>query len=1126
MTEYNVGSITAKMKAEASGWSTTVEKMIRDADKLEARFKALGGIGMALAAGATMFVGAGIKQNATIERLSVSYRVLLKDAEAANAAMAYVRKLADTSPYQMEETLDAGRAMLAYGLDLKTYMTDAMNLAAAMGVQLNDVVRALGRIKSGDFGEAFERLRDFGISRELLEGKGLVFDRSGSYQGSVEQALTAIQAIIRERFGGMVQEQSETWNGLISTIGDKLKSLNADAVADTFAALKGPVAGLRDWLEGLDGTTAKLVGGIVQLLGVTGALTATIAAWTLWGAKVKEALSGIGLAAKALVANPWFQLAAAILATVAAVKAYQNATSGANLAAQAQKARENTSALNAMVDAYKKNSTALKGTNPDTQKYTDLLKDNKTLMEQLAQLYPGIVEQRDNEGKVIAINIGLLEREITLQNRLMEAKTKAAREKLQQEIADLSGYTTKLFGPGLKQAIEQRDYWAMIWREIQSGELKEGNVTWQMYKKTGHDPAKAEKELIRWGDLVDKIQKQIAEKQATINSLYTPISLDVETTTKTKDDPEQLAKDRKAALQQMTIDYLVATKRQEEAEKQEVRNKYQRLMEQNKWTLESEVDVAGEKMTIRQAMDAELTAIHDKHEAERKAITQQVQDEIDQINAKTTEQKIALLDAEKQRMIEDGADAVVAEEWFRLQREAVLNEQAKKEQAIAENLQRALIEARQEGLEAELALMELDKAKEVTDAMESIENAELRAQVLADIEEKYRLLREAAIKRHNDEITTYMADLQRDILQLQEEGLQKELELLKFDRAQEEARARETIKDETALQEALAKIAEKYRLKENEIRVRYARETAETQANIELAELEYQHQYKLISDEEYYSRRIELAKANAERMMQEHGAESEEYKKALSEITLAEYESIIAREGLEKELTRVTLEEVQARLQAQLLSGTLSKEQADATVAALALIHGKLEDITKEETEQAEQNLKTLQSTIQSGLATILKDFAHGEKSIVEIWEDMLNRMLDSFIDFISKLAAEKLATWVLSVIPGLSLKGGGIVPSGLAVASAAGGMLTGSFSGGIPAILHEKEMVLPRNISEFILDTMAQIGGGAQGPQAIIQISAVDGPSVQRMLYEQRDTIAGILAQAWKRNSPIRRGG
>jgi len=1107
LAEYDVGSIVARMRAEASGWSAAVEKMVKDVDKLEARFKALGGIGAAMAAGAGLFIGAGIKQNATIERLSVSYRVLLKDAEAANQAMSYVRKLADTSPYQMEEMLDAGRAMLAYGLDLKTYMTDAMNLAAAMGVQLNDVVRALGRIKSGDFGEAFERLRDFGLSRDLLEGKGLVFDRSGAYKGSVEQALSAIQAIIRERFGGMVEEQSQTWNGLISTIADKLKSITADANADLFAALKGPLEGLKNWLEGLDETAAKAVGSIIQFIGVLGLLVATGFAIVVWGEKVRKTLAGIGLATKTLFTNPVFLAIAAATGLVIALGKMKAEYDKAKKAAEqrAKAAETEKKSLRELLDTYKETERQLRTTKAGTTEYKRLEAELHRQMQEIGRIYPQVVTAYDEMNRVRGISVELLEREIDAQAKLGYGTKGIELARKHKEIKDLESEINRLQGY-LEQAktgkIVDESRMIFLSKEVTPDKFAE------FVAKTQQDLAAAK----------DKMPQLEAEMDALLQSV------------KPKDIGEggnkDLDKTRAKTLQDLTVDYLTTTKRLEEADKQQVRNKYEALMEENEWTLQTVVEVAGQKMTIQEAMEAELSAIHEKYEQERLAITQQVQDEIDQINAKTTEQKIALLDAEKQRMIEDGADAVVAEEWFRLQREAVLNEQAKKEQAIAENLQRALIEARQEGLEAELALMELDKAKEVTDAMESIENAELRAQVLADIEEKYRLLREAAIKRHNDEITTYMADLQRDILQLQEEGLQKELELLKFDRAQEEARARETIKDETALQEALAKIAEKYRLKENEIRVRYARETAETQANIELAELEYQHQYKLISDEEYYSRRIELAKANAERMMQEHGAESEEYKKALSEITLAEYESIIAREGLEKELTRVTLEEVQARLQAQLLSGTLSKEQADATVAALALIHGKLEDITKEETEQAEQNLKTLQSTIQSGLATILKDFAHGEKSIVEIWEDMLNRMLDSFIDFISKLAAEKLATWVLSVIPGLSLKGGGIVPSGLAVASAAGGMLTGSFSGGIPAILHEKEMVLPRNISEFILDTMAQTGGGAQGPQAIIQISAVDGPSVQRMLYEQRDTIAGILAQAWKRNSPIRRGG
>lgn len=70
---------------------------------------------------------------------------------------------------------------------------------------------AFTRIKAGDFGEAFERLRDFGIARKDLEAEGLTFDKDGQYVGTVEAAMKAVRAIVQRDFGGMMDEQIQNF---------------------------------------------------------------------------------------------------------------------------------------------------------------------------------------------------------------------------------------------------------------------------------------------------------------------------------------------------------------------------------------------------------------------------------------------------------------------------------------------------------------------------------------------------------------------------------------------------------------------------------------------------------------------------------------------------------------------------------------------------------------------------------------------------------------------------------------------------------------------------------------------------------------------------------------------------
>lgn len=206
---------------------------------------------------------ASLKAASEMEQAGVSFRVLLKDANLAAATINDLKAFAASTPFEFNDVQSAGKQLLSYGFavqDLKTLLTDAGNLASGFGVELGEVTRALGRIKSGDFGEAFERLRDFGIGRDVLEGKGLVFDGSGQYQGSVQKAFEAIQSIIRERFGGQMEEQSKTIGGIFSNIKDQAnfalteignKLVEVFNLKELGAQLVGIIGSLRDSFNGL-----------------------------------------------------------------------------------------------------------------------------------------------------------------------------------------------------------------------------------------------------------------------------------------------------------------------------------------------------------------------------------------------------------------------------------------------------------------------------------------------------------------------------------------------------------------------------------------------------------------------------------------------------------------------------------------------------------------------------------------------------------------------------------------------------------------------------------------------------------------------------------------------------------
>ena len=159
----------------------------------------------------------------TYEQQNITLTRLLGSQELATAALEKWNDESVKTPFTPEKYRESAIALKAFHFELKDisgYMRTAGDAASAFGdkISLAQMVDTLGRLKAGQFGESFEQLRRIGISLQDLKGEGLVFDKGGSYLGSVDQALAAVQKIVEDRFGGMMAEQAKSAKGLVSTI--------------------------------------------------------------------------------------------------------------------------------------------------------------------------------------------------------------------------------------------------------------------------------------------------------------------------------------------------------------------------------------------------------------------------------------------------------------------------------------------------------------------------------------------------------------------------------------------------------------------------------------------------------------------------------------------------------------------------------------------------------------------------------------------------------------------------------------------------------------------------------------------------------------------------------------------
>jgi len=166
--------------------------------------------------------------------------------------------------------MEAGRQLLAFGFkvkELKPLLRDVGDLSAGMKKPLEEVAGVFGRIKAGSFGEAFERLREFGVSRQDLEGAGLKFDKGGGYAGSVNEAMEAVRGVIQTKFGGSMEKLSSTTSGLLSTLRGKISGIMTEFGRPLNDAIKPLLTGAIERASTLQATFKNLRSHFSNLFG-------------------------------------------------------------------------------------------------------------------------------------------------------------------------------------------------------------------------------------------------------------------------------------------------------------------------------------------------------------------------------------------------------------------------------------------------------------------------------------------------------------------------------------------------------------------------------------------------------------------------------------------------------------------------------------------------------------------------------------------------------------------------------------------------------------------------------------------------------------------------------------------
>lgn len=274
--------------------------------------KTLGGVGAvaggtavagiaAAAAAVGVLAASSVASNAEFEQFETRMTTLLHSANEAQTRMAELAEFGKNTPFDLPGVVEADTVLQGFGLHSAEaaqqfgysgaqIRTIAGDVASGAGVAFKNMTVLLGRFSKGATGEAMSRFEELGItSRAELAKMGLAFSKSGELLSPLPQAMNTVLGLMKEKFGGLMDAQSQTFNGMLSNLRDWASQTTREMGRPFFDAAKAGLRGLLDYLN------SPAVTGEIQSLsrGISDFVTGMVDGRRVVG----DTLRDIGLAA-------------------------------------------------------------------------------------------------------------------------------------------------------------------------------------------------------------------------------------------------------------------------------------------------------------------------------------------------------------------------------------------------------------------------------------------------------------------------------------------------------------------------------------------------------------------------------------------------------------------------------------------------------------------------------------------------------------------------------------------------------------------------------------------------------------------------------------------------------------
>lgn len=295
------------LSAKITGDSSDYQKAIKSADESTEQFqkntsslgaklagglkaglgiaaKAVAGVSAAMAAG----VAAGVKYNATIENYETSFEVMTGSAEKAAEVVERLKKIGAETPFELPDLADATQLLMNYGFTADEAIDRMMmlgDIAQGSADKMQRIATAYGQMSSAgkvqleDVKQMIEA--GFNPLQEISESTGesmeSLYNRISDGTLAVDEITASMQRATSEggKYYQSMQKQSQTINGMISTLKDNAQQLLGEVVqpiTESFGTKLLPAA-----IDAIDQlTTAFQKNGFEGLIAVGGQIITNI----------------------------------------------------------------------------------------------------------------------------------------------------------------------------------------------------------------------------------------------------------------------------------------------------------------------------------------------------------------------------------------------------------------------------------------------------------------------------------------------------------------------------------------------------------------------------------------------------------------------------------------------------------------------------------------------------------------------------------------------------------------------------------------------------------------------------------------------------------------------------------